>query len=51
MTMKDVMMKDAEKQQDKLLKLREALQKAGIDFIVTRKDDTIAHVNVWIGED
>lgn len=36
---------------EKLEKLKAALRKAGLDYVVTRKDDAIAHVNIWIGED
>ena len=35
----------------KLEKLKEALSKAGLDYVVTRKDDSIAHLNIWIGKD
>jgi hypothetical protein len=36
---------------EKLEKLKAALRKAGLDYVVTRKDETIAHLNIWIGED
>lgn len=36
---------------EKLEKLKVALKKAGLDYVVTRKDETIAHINVWIGKD
>lgn len=36
---------------EKLEKLKAALKKAGLDYVITRKDQTIAHVNIWIGED
>lgn len=36
---------------EKFEKLKKALKKAGLDYVVTRKDETIAHLNIWIGED
>lgn len=27
-----------------------ALREAGLEFIVTRTDDSIAHLNIWIGD-
>ncbi len=35
----------------KLQLLREALVKAGLDFMITRYDTAVAHINVWIGPD
>lgn len=32
-------------------KLKDALKEAGLDYIVTRSDDAVAHVNIWIKED
>lgn len=34
-----------------LAKLRDALKKAGLDYVVTRLDGSVAHVNVWVTED
>lgn len=34
-----------------LAKLRDALKKAGLDYVVTRSDGSVAHVNVWVKED
>mgnify|MGYP001594070748 FL=1 len=34
-----------------LEKLRNALKEAGLDYVITRTDDAIAHVNIWIKED
>ena len=30
--------------------LRKVLSENGIDFMVTRVDGTIAHVNIWVGK-
>lgn len=38
-------------QEIKIDKLRQALREAGFDFVVTRHDEGVAHINVWIGED
>ena len=32
-------------------KLRTALKEAGLDYVITRTDDAVAHVNIWIKED
>ena len=32
-------------------KLRDALKAAGLDYIITRSDNAVAHVNIWIKED
>ena len=32
-------------------KLKDALKEVGLDYIVTRSDDAVAHVNIWIKED
>ena len=34
-----------------LEKLRNALKEAGLDYVVTRSDGSVAHVNVWVKED
>jgi len=34
-----------------LEKLRAALRQAGLDYVVTRTDGAVAHVNIWIKED
>ena len=34
-----------------LKKLRTALKEAGLDYVVTRSDSAVAHVNIWIKED
>ena len=34
-----------------LEKLRAALRQAGLDYVVTREDSAVAHVNVWIKEE
>jgi hypothetical protein len=34
-----------------LEKLRAALKQAGLDYVVTRTDGAVAHVNIWIKED
>lgn len=44
-------MKPQTPQQIKIDKIREVLSKAGFDFIVTRHDEGVAHLNVWIGDD
>lgn len=38
-------------QEIKLAKIREVLRAAGLDYVVTRHDAGVAHINVWIGED
>lgn len=37
--------------EQKLEVLKEALIKAGLDFMITRHDSAVAHINVWIGPD
>ena len=34
-----------------LQKLRTALKEAGLDYVITRSDGSVAHVNVWVKED
>ena len=34
-----------------LEKLRNALKEAGLDYVITRSDGSVAHVNVWVKED
>lgn len=36
---------------EKLDLLREKLKEAGLDYVITRSDDAVAHINVWIGKD
>jgi hypothetical protein len=31
-------------------KVADALAAAGLDFVITRSDGNVCHVNVWIGE-
>lgn len=35
---------------ENLDKLRAALIKCGLDFVITRHDDKVAHINVYIGD-
>lgn len=37
-------------QEKNLAKIRETLRKAGLDYVITRYDEGVAHINVWIGE-
>lgn len=34
---------------DQVALLRKALSEAGLSFMITRIEGTIAHVNVWVG--
>lgn len=34
----------------KIAKLRNALREAGLDYVLTRTEGGVVHVNVWIGE-
>ena len=34
----------------KLMTIREALRSAGLDYVITRTDGDIAHVNIYVGE-
>ena len=34
-----------------LKKLRAALKEAGLNYVITRSDSAVAHVNIWIKED
>lgn len=36
---------------ENLSKLRAALQQCGLDFVITRHDDKVAHINVYIGDE
>lgn len=45
------MTKQIDCSEEKLALLRAALKKAGLDYVITRKDISIAHINVWIGND
>jgi hypothetical protein len=38
-----------ETDQNQLMKLRKALVAAGLDYVITRTEGTICHVNVWVG--
>ena len=38
-------------QKEKLEVLKELLTKSGMEYIITRTDGDIAHINIWIGED
>jgi hypothetical protein len=35
---------------EKIESLKKALREAGLEFVVTRTDGRVAHVNVWVGE-
>ena len=37
-------------QKEKLAILKELLTKSGIEYVITRTDRDIAHINIWIGE-
>ena len=36
---------------EKLKEITAVLRKMGIDYVVTRQDSCIAHLNIWIGKD
>lgn len=40
-----------EEEDTKIKKLMRILKQHGFDYIVTRKDESICHLNVWIGEE
>lgn len=46
-------MRDADKNVDlkKLEQLKQILKKSDLDFVITRTEGRVCHVNVWIGED
>ena len=33
-----------------MIAVREALRAAGLDYVITRTDGDIAHVNIYVGE-
>lgn len=35
----------------KLIALREALNKLGIEYAISNKDQNLVSINIWIGED
>lgn len=37
-------------QEENLQKIREALRKAELEYVITRHDEGVAHINVWIGD-
>ena len=34
----------------KLMTIREALRAAGLDYVITRTEGDVAHVNIYVGE-
>ena len=34
----------------KLMTIREALRSAGLDYVITRTEGDVAHVNIYVGE-
>ena len=34
----------------KLMTIREALRDAGLDYVITRTEGGVAHVNIYVGE-
>ena len=34
----------------KLMVIREALRSAGLDYVITRTEGDVAHVNIYVGE-
>ena len=37
-------------QEKNLARIREALRKEGLEYVITRHDSGVAHINIWIGE-
>ena len=35
----------------KLMAIREALRAAGLDYVITRTEGDVAHVNIYVGDD
>ena len=34
----------------KLMAIRKALRSAGLDYVITRTEGDVAHVNIYVGE-
>ena len=35
----------------KIMAIREALRAAGLDYVITRTEGDVAHVNIYVGDD